>query len=535
MIDVINNLNTDTQRPKPVVLIILDGWGVAPASMSNAISQADTVNFDKYCQNYFCTVLQASGESVGLVYNEMGNSEVGHLNIGAGKIVYQNLPRINKSIVDGSFFNNPAFLSACEHVKKNSSKLHLISLLSTGGVHASTDHLYALLELAKQQNVKDVFIHAILDGRDMGYNTGLNLISELVKKLKQIQIGAIATVCGRWWAMDRDNRWERTQAAYLAMVKGKTDISNTDAVQAVKDSYAKKVYDEEFKPTVITNKEGQVLSKISAQDSIVFVNFRADRARQLTKAFVLPSFDKFDREGYLSELYFVTMVQYDKSLPVEVAFPPEAIKEPLAKVISAAGLKQLHIAETEKYAHVTYFINGGQEEAFTNEDHILIQSPAVADYAQTPEMSAIEIKNKVLKEISDKNYDFVVVNLANPDMVGHTGNLKATIKAIESVDKCLGEIVEAVLSLSGVIVITADHGNAEELINLQTGEIDKEHSTYPVPFLLVGANFKNNDSQLDKINLSLLTPAGILADVAPTILKIMNLPKPAEMNGRALI
>ncbi len=529
------NQALELQRPKPVLLIILDGWGVAPESVGNAISQAKTLNFDKYCQEYFCTTLQAAGEAVGLPYGEMGNSEVGHLNIGAGRIVYQDLPRINKSIIDKSFFYNPVFLKACENVKKNNSKLHLIGLLSTGGVHASMDHLYALLELAKQQNIKEAFVHVILDGRDMAYNSGADLIKELRNKMKNIGIGKIATISGRWWAMDRDSRWNRIQAAYNAMTKGESKNKFDDPVTAVLESYKNKVYDEEFEPTVITDNAGNLVAKIKDSDSVIFFNFRADRARQLTKAFTLPGFNKFKRQKYLKDLYFVTMTEYDKDLPVQVAFPTEIITHPLAKVISDAELKQLHIAETEKYAHVTYFFNGGREEPFPGEDHILIPSPQVENYAETPEMSANEIKNRILNELADNKYDFIVVNFANTDMVSHTGVLKAAVKAVETVDKCLGEIITAVLSLDGVAVITADHGNAEELINLQTGEINKEHSNNPVPFIIVGERFRNLEESGENVNLVLLTPSGVLADVAPTILKIMNIEKPAEMTGRSLI
>ncbi len=530
-----NNLTPQPQRPKPVILIILDGWGVAQDSIGNAITRAKTPNFDEYCQNYFCITLRASGEAVGLPYGEMGNSEVGHLNIGAGKVVYQDLPKINKSIIDKDFFSNPIFLKACENAKKNKNQLHLIGLLSTGGVHASMDHLYALLELAKKQGVSNVFIHAILDGRDMGYNSGLGLVKDLENKIKEIGVGQIATISGRWWAMDRDNRWERIKAAYDAMAKGESGSVSSDPISAIQKSYEQKIYDEEFKPTVIVDNLGKPLAKISDSDSVIFFNFRADRARQLTKAFVLPSFDKFDRTEYLKNLYFVTMTQYDKNLPVEVAYPPERIENPLAKVISDAGLKQLHIAETEKYAHVTYFINGGREEPFIGEDNVLIPSPSVEDYSKTPQMSANEVKDRVLEELPTNKYDFIVINFANPDMVSHTGDLRAAIKAVEVVDKCMGEIVKAALLLDGVVVVTADHGNAEELINLQTGEIDKEHSCNPVPFIIVGQEYQTREDAKSKIDLTLLTPSGVLADIAPTILKIMKIEKPEEMTGRSLI
>ncbi|MBU4360449.1 2,3-bisphosphoglycerate-independent phosphoglycerate mutase [Candidatus Parcubacteria bacterium] len=530
-----NEQNLTPKRPKPVVLIILDGWGIAPNSVGNAISQAKTPNFDKYCQEYFCAALQASGEAVGLLFNEMGNSEVGHLNLGAGRIIYQNLPKINKSITDKSFFSNPIFLNACKNVNQKSSALHLIGLLSTGGVHASVNHLYALLELAKQQKVKNVFAHVILDGRDMDYNSGLGLVSELLQKIKNLGIGNIASVCGRWWAMDRDNRWGRIEKAYNAMVNGESKNKSINPIEAIKKSYAQKIYDEEFYPTVIINNDSQPIAKIQNSDSVIFANYRADRGRQLSKAFVLPSFDKFERGAYLKDLYFATMTQYDKDLPIEVAYPPETIKNSLAEILSKNNLKQLHIAETEKYAHVTYFFNGGVEEKFSGEEHVLIPSPAVENYAQTPKMSALKIKDNVLKELSANKYDFIVINFANPDMIAHTGDLSASIKALEFIDECLGEISEAVLSLNGVCLITADHGNAEEIINPQSGEINKEHSITPVPFILIDKKHENSERLGEGIKLELLTPSGVLADVAPTILKIMNIEQPEEMAGRSLI
>ncbi len=529
-----SELNTIT-RPKPVALIILDGWGIGPNSLANAIEQAKKNNFDTYCQKYFCTTLAASGEAVGLPYGEMGNSEVGHLNIGAGRIVYQDLPKINKAILDKTFFSNSVFLKSLEHVKKNNSNLHLVGLFSRGGVHSSLDHLEALLELAREQQVGQIYIHAILDGRDMPYNSGLNLMSEIIDKTSQMSGVKIATICGRFWAMDRDNHWERIAKAYQAMVNGQAEKIARDPLEAIKKSYEEKIYDEELNPTIMVDANNNPLTTIKTNDSVIFFNFRADRARQLSKAFVMPVFEKFDRGEYLKDLYFATLTNYDKDLPLEVAFPEETIKNSLAKVISLAGLKQLHIAETEKYAHVTYFLNGGVEEPFTGEDNVLIPSPRVESYAQMPAMSAQEIKSRLLKNIVDNIYDFYAINFANPDMVAHTGDLKASIAAIEEIDKILGEIIPAILAHDGVLVITADHGNAEKIINLQTGEIDKEHSLSPVPFLIIGSNFEIKELGAGKIDLNLLTPAGFLADVAPTILKIMNLEQPKEMTGRSLI
>jgi len=459
---------------------------------------------------------------------------VRHLNIGAGKIIYQNLPRINKAILEGEFINNPAFVQACQHVNKNSSQLHLIGLLSSGGVHSSTDHLNALLEVVKQQEVKNVYLHLFLDGRDMEYNSGLELIKNLKANLKELGLGKIATIGGRFYAMDRDNHWDRIEKAYVAMVEGKSEKMGKDGVALIEQSYKEKKYDEEFIPSVITDEKNSPVATVKDNDAIIFFNFRADRARQLTQTFVDSKFDKFKAKK-IKDLYFVSMTQYDKNLPTEVAFSPQTVETPLAKIISDNELKQLHIAETEKYAHVTYFLNGGRQEPFPNEDQNLIKSPAVESYADVPEMSALKVKDEVLKKLSENTYDFIVINFANPDMVGHTGNLKATVKAVETIDKCLSEIVPAVLSLNGVVLITADHGNAEELINLQSGEIIKEHSINPVPLIIAGDGFQKSEVSNEKIDLNLLTPSGVLADIAPTILKIINLPQPEEMTGRSLV
>jgi 2,3-bisphosphoglycerate-independent phosphoglycerate mutase len=524
-----DNNQQSIKRPKPVVLAILDGWGVSSDSISNAISQSKIPNFDKLAKNYFCTTLQASGVAVGLPYGEMGNSEVGHLNLGAGKIVYQNLERINKDILDGKFFDNAILLKAINLAKKNKKNLHLIGLISNGGVHSSFDHLLALLELAKKQDIKNVFIHCILDGRDMPYNSGLEIIGDLQNKIKEIGVGKISTVIGRFYAMDRDIHWERIKVAYNLMVNGIADKKTNDILSAIKEFYDQKIYDEEMKPIFV-----DCGVCINDNDSVIFFNFRPDRARELTKAFVLPGFEKFER-GKEKNLYFVTLTQYEKQLPVDIAYAPENVDIPLADVISESGLKQLHVAETEKYAHITYFLNGGKETKFDGEEWALVPSLRIDSYADKPEMSANAIKDKVTKEINSDNFDFIAINFANADMVAHTGNMKATIKAIETIDKAIGEIAGAILAKKGVFIITSDHGNAEELINLKTGEIDKEHSNSPVPFLIVGENFKNQFTEGEEINLSLLTPSGILADVAPTILKILNIPQPKEMTGRSLI
>ncbi|MFC1599098.1 2,3-bisphosphoglycerate-independent phosphoglycerate mutase [Patescibacteria group bacterium] len=527
-------------KNKPVVLIIADGYGVAPDAPGNAMTKAKTPNLDKYITTYPALTLVASGESVGLSWGEMGNSEVGHTNLGAGMIFYQSLPRISKSITDGTFYENEELLKAVSHVKKNRSTLHLMGLVSSGGVHSHIEHLYGLLELAKKQKIKEVYIHVFLDGRDTIYNSGLGFVEELEKKIKkEIKIKAeIATISGRFYAMDRDNHWERTQKAFDAMTKGVSGEMFDDAEKAIKKAYKKKNYDEEFVPVVITHKN-KPKAVVKDKDAIIFFNFRSDRARQITKAFVLPDFDKFERPSDYKNLFFACMTQYEKDLPVDsIAFKPIEIKKPLARVISDAGLKQLHIAETEKYAHVTFFFNGGQEQPFDNEDRIVIPSPRVASYDQKPEMSSSKVTEDIMKAIEENKYDFIVVNYANPDMVAHTGNMKATVKAVESCDKAIGKVVNLVLSKNGVVLITADHGNAEELQNIKTGEMDKEHSTNSVPLIIIGNQWEGKNVGLPDsmgTDLSLVTPSGVLADVAPTILKIMGVNKPSDMSGTALI
>ncbi len=522
-------------RPKPVALIIIDGYGISSPSKGNAITLAHKPNFDSYLETYPVLSLQAAGEAVGLAWGEMGNSEVGHLSLGSGKIIFQSLPRISRAIADGSFFNNQSFLAACEHVQKTGGDMQIMGLMSPGGVHSYNEHAYALVELAQAKKVKNVFVHAFLDGRDTPYNSGRKYIEQLQGKLKQIGLGQIATLSGRYYAMDRDNHWDRISQAYLAMTSGQSEKKFEDALTAIDESYGRKVYDEEFAPTVIT-KNGQPVGLVKDGDAVIFFNFRADRARQITKAFILPALEKFNRPAYLKNLKFTAMTEYEKDLPMDVAFPPELVNAPLAKIIADAGLHQLHIAETEKYAHVTFFFNGGQEVSYQNEDRAIISSPQVSTYDKKPAMSAREITSRVLKEIDDDKYDFMVINFANPDMVGHTGNLTATIKSVEMVDELVGQIVARVLAKEGVALITADHGNAEEIYNLQTGEINKEHSSNPVPLFIIGQEFKGKVAAHAHGNdLSQMPSAGVLADVAPTILKIMGLKRPDEMTGRPLI
>jgi 2,3-bisphosphoglycerate-independent phosphoglycerate mutase len=523
------------QQKHPVMLLILDGFGVAPDNEGNSITHAKMPNFKKFIQNYPAMTLRASGEEVGLSWGEMGNSEVGHLAIGAGRVYYQTLPRINRDIATGVFFKNQAFLKAFDHAKKNNSALHLIGMISPGRVHSMDDHCYALLELAKQQNFDRVYIHAILDGRDTVYNAGADFIQSLQEKIKEYSVGKIATMSGRFYAMDRDNRWDRSEKAYNAMVLGVGETA-TDPLEAIKASYVKEVFDEQFVPVVLTE-GGNPIAKVSNNDAVVFFNFRPDRMRQITKAFVLPDFNKFSRER-IGNLFPVTMTEFEKGLPVEVAVTSEALKNTLAEAISNAGLKQLHIAETEKYAHVTFFLNGTVEDPFPGEDRIIIPSPRVAAYDQTPAMSVYEITDRVLKELAADKYDFVVANFANPDMIAHTGNFEATIKANESVDECLGKLVEALLKKDGVLLITADHGNAEEVKNLRTGEMDKEHSTNPVPLLVISNKLHGLPGPTGEVpdrDLSLMPPVGMLADVAPTVLSVMGVEKPEEMTGASLV
>ena len=523
-------------RPRPVVLVILDGFGIAAPSRSNAISLAKTPNFDKYASNYPIMPLTSSGEAVGLSWGENGNSQVGHLSLGSGLIPYQLLPRITKSITEGDFFDNEAFLKACQHAKDNKSSLHLMGLVSSGGVHSYNEHLYALLELAKQQEVSEVFIHVFLDGRDTPYNSGSTFITKLEDKIAKVGLGTIATVSGRFYAMDRDNRWPRVEKAFRAMVDGQAEAKFTNPQQAIKKSYENKVYDEEFVPVVITDERGQPKGSIKDNDAVIFFNFRSDRARELTEALVVPGFEKFSRQ-YFQGLFMVTMAQYEKDLPVTVAFPPLEINMPLARVLSEAGMTQLHIAETEKYAHVTYFFNGGKETVYKGEDRVLVPSPQVTSYDQKPAMSAREVTAKVTQAIKESKYDFIVINYANPDMVGHTGNLQAAIEAVEILDQLVGELIETILSYDGVALITADHGNLESMYDLQTGVLEKDHTNNPVPLFVIGKEFAGKSVLPGSTgaDLSRVTPVGVLADIAPTVLKIMGIKKPPEMTGGSLI
>jgi len=523
-------------RPKPVILMVLDGFGIAPDAEGNAVTRAKMPHFQQYIQSYPAMTVLASGSAVGLSWGEMGNSEVGHLTIGAGRIFFQSLPRITFSIESGEFFQNKNFLEAIAHAKKTGGAVHLMGLISQGNVHASDAHCYALLDLCLRERMDRVFVHAFLDGRDSIYNSGMSFIKDLETKMKGLKTGKIATMAGRYWGMDRDNRWDRIQQAYEGMVLAKSEVSASSATEAIQHWYDQKIYDEQIPPTVIT-KGGKPVATIKPGDSVIFFNFRPDRAREITKAFALPQFEKFPRE-YLKDVFFVTMTEYEKDLPVAVAYPPQLISNCLAKVVSEGGLKQLHIAETEKYAHVTFFMNGMVEEEYPGEDRIIIPSPRVSTYDKAPEMSAMLISERVVQEIVKSTYDLVILNFANPDMVGHTGDEAATVLANEAVDRAVGMIVDAALAVDGVCLITSDHGNAEEVKNLMTGDMDKEHSTNPVPLLIIGKRFEGMRAPTGDVvggDLSLTTPVGMLADVAPTILKLLELPQPSEMTGRALI
>jgi len=527
------------ERVKLVVLLILDGWGIASASSGNALSLAKLPVMTHLLSNYPAMTLLASGESVGLSWGETGNSEVGHSTLGTGKIKFQNLPRITKSIRDSSFFKNEKFLEAIAHVKKNNSKLHFIGLLSPGLVHSFDEHLYALLDLAKKEGLDDAYVHGFLDGRDTVYNSGKGFVKDLLLKMEKINFGKLANLSGRKFALDRDNRWERVEKVFNTMVKPEAAKQYVDPLLAIEESYKKEVFDEEFEPIALVDEDKNIIAKIADNDAVIFFNFRADRARELTKAFVLPEFEFFKRElGYFSNLHFVTMTEYEKGLPVEVAFPSVEANSCLAREISLQGMKQLHIAETEKYAHVTFFFNAGKEKAYAGEDRIVVPSPRVSSYAEKPEMSLKEVNAKLLKAIAEEKYDFIICNYANPDMVAHTGNLDASVKAAEFSDKALGALVDAVLEKNGVLLVTADHGNIEELINLKTGEMDKEHSVNPVPFIVVGQNYQGRaSSMLESIDndLSLLTPVGVLSDVTATVLYLLQIEASERIYGRSLI
>ena len=504
----------------PVMLMILDGFGITDREDGNAIKAAYKPNYEKYISSYPHTLLQASGLEVGLPKGQMGNSEVGHLNIGAGRIIYQELTRITKEIEEGDFFNKTEINEAIDKAIKSNKSLHLLGLLSDGGVHSHIDHLKALIKLAADKGLKKVYVHGFLDGRDVPPSSALDYINELEDYMKEVGTGKVATISGRYYAMDRDNRWERVQLAYNAMVLSKGEIA-VSASFAVEKSYHDNKTDEFVLPTVICQ-EGKPIANISDGDSVIFFNFRPDRAREITRAINDKVFDSFPRETL--NLNFVTMTQYDKTLQgVSVVYKPQNYNNTLGEYVSKLGKKQLRIAETEKYAHVTFFFNGGVEAPNKDEDRALIPSPKVATYDLKPEMSAYEVTTEVLKRLDTAEYDMVILNFANADMVGHTGIFEAAKTAVETVDVCMGKVVEKVLSMGGTVFVTADHGNAEIMIDYSTGAPMTAHTTDPVPFIYVSKNATE------------LSNGGILADIAPTMLTVMGASIPSEMTGKSLI
>ena len=508
---------------KPVVLMVLDGYGLNDRTDGNAIAMAKTPVMDKLMAECPFVQGQASGLAVGLPDGQMGNSEVGHMNIGAGRIIYQDLTRITKSIEEGDFFENKGLMAAIENCKKNDSDLHLWGLLSDGGVHSHITHLYGLLELAKKNGLSKVFVHAFLDGRDTPPASGKDFVAQLEEKMAEIGVGKIASLSGRYYAMDRDNNWDRVQKAYDSLVKGE-GIKATSAVKAMEDSYAQDVTDEFVLPTVITDEAGNPLSVVKDNDSVIFFNFRPDRAREITRAFCDDKFTGFDRD--FLKLTYVCFKDYDETIPNKIiAFEKEVISNTFGEYLAKCGKKQLRLAETEKYAHVTFFFNGGVEDPNADEFRLLVNSPKdVATYDLKPEMSAPEVGMDLVEAIKSDKYDVIVINFANPDMVGHTGVIPAAVAAVERIDGLVGDAVEAVKEVGGVMFICADHGNAEKMIDYETGEPHTAHTTNPVPFILVNAE---PDMKLRE--------GGCLADIAPTLLEIMGLEQPAEMTGKSLI
>ncbi len=514
---------------RPVALIVMDGYGCNPRPDGNAIEAADRPVLTALWATSPHTQLKASGLAVGLPEGQMGNSEVGHLNLGAGKVVYQDFTKISRAIADGSFFQNEAMLGAMRHAQERGSDLHIMGLIGPGGVHAYPTHLYAVLELAKREGLERVYLHVFTDGRDTKPTDGLPALLELEARTRDIGLGTIATVSGRYYAMDRDRRWDRTALAYNAMVHG-VGPQATSAADAIRASYEAGVTDEFIVPTVIVEPDSSPVATVRDGDSAVFFNFRTDRPRQTVRAFVQPDFDQFDRGARLKDLYFVAMTEYEKDLPLHVAFRTEDVLLPLGAILAQHDRKQLHAAETEKYAHVTFFFNGGSEVPFDGEDRVLVPSPReVGTYDKKPEMSGPAVAQRTAEAIKTGVYDFILVNFANADMVGHTGVMEATIAAVETVDRCVGQIVEAVTAEGGAVCVTADHGNAEQLIDYVTGGPYTAHTTdFPVPFILVpGRNVALAGARL--------RADGVLADVAPTILQLMHIEQPSEMEGRSLI
>jgi len=509
--------------PKPLVLMILDGWGEAAPGEANAVTQACPDNFLALQAEYPHTFLEASGLEVGLPQGQMGNSEVGHLNMGAGRTVYQEITRISRAVEDGSFYENRELNTVIDHCLGQQGALHLMGLVSDGGVHSSMDHLLALLELAEMRGLEKVYVHAFLDGRDVPPMSALIYLECLESNMESLGTGRIATVMGRFYAMDRDKRWERNELAFAAMVKGQ-GAKFPSAREAVKCSYEEKITDEFMKPAVVVDECGTPLGMVRDEDGIIFFNFRADRARQITRAFVDGEFNGFERP-YRPDTYYVCLTQYDATIKAPVAFMPQTLPNTLGEYLSEQGLHQLRVAETEKYAHVTFFFNGGVEEPNINEDRVLIPSPTVATYDLQPQMSAFEITSRVIGEIEKGKYDVIIINYANPDMVGHTGVMAAAVVAVKTVDQCLARVVEKVRKAGGVILITSDHGNAESMRDENSDQPHTAHTTNPVPFIIVGDAYRGKR----------LRKGGSLRDIAPTMLELLNLDVPQEMTGTSLL
>jgi 2,3-bisphosphoglycerate-independent phosphoglycerate mutase len=512
-------------KTKPVLLVVLDGWGIRAEREANAIAVAGTPNVDALLREYPSTALETSGLSVGLPEGQMGNSEVGHTNLGAGRIVYQDLVRINRAVEDGSFFKNDALLLACRRAKEAGGALHLMGLVSDGGVHSHLEHLYACLELARREGVPRAFVHAFMDGRDTPPKAGLEYMAQLEKRLRDTGYGKVATVSGRYYAMDRDKRWDRVEKAYAAMVRGE-GYRASSGVAAMEASYAHGENDEFVKPTVIVNGDGKPVGPVRDGDAILFFNFRADRAREITRAFTDPGFKDFERGPAPRLSAYVCMTEYDKTFGLPVAFSPQDLTEIFPELVAHAGLRQLRTAETEKYAHVTFFFNGGRETVFPGEDRILVPSPReVKTYDEKPEMSAREVTDKLVQAIGTGGYGFILVNYANPDMVGHTGILDAAVKAVKVVDECVGRLWQAARKQGMAMLVTADHGNCEMMTDPVTGQPHTAHTLNPVPFILADPDLKG----------AKLRAKGVLADVAPTALQVMGLPQPKEMKGLGLL
>ncbi|OES46167.1 2,3-bisphosphoglycerate-independent phosphoglycerate mutase [Domibacillus iocasae] len=505
----------------PVALIILDGFACRAETSGNAVAQANKPNFDRYWNQFPHAQLTASGEAVGLPDGQMGNSEVGHMNIGAGRIVYQSLTRINIAIREGEFFENEQFLKAAAHAKANGTALHLFGLLSDGGVHSHIEHLKALLEFAKHQGLEKVYVHAFLDGRDVGPKTAKGYIEDVQAKMDELGVGQFATISGRYYAMDRDNRWDRVEKAYSAIAQNDAPKFH-DPLEALEASYAADVHDEFFVPTVITNKQGLPVAKVKDNDAVIFFNFRPDRAIQLANVFTNEDFMGFDRGEFRPKnLFFVCMTPYSEVVKGVIAYNKTDLSNTVGEVLANNNLRQLRIAETEKYPHVTFFMSGGREGEFPGEKRILVNSPKVATYDLQPEMSAYEVTDALLAEIEGDKQDAIILNFANPDMVGHSGMLEPTIKAIETVDECLGRVVDLILSKGGTAIITADHGNADEVTTIE-GNPMTAHTTNPVPVIVTKEGVT-------------LREGGILGDLAPTMLDLLNVEQPVEMTGKTLI